>query len=143
MAPLVTLFLSGFTSATLLPGTSEALLLALLASGGDPVVMVVAASCGNVLGSIVNWLLGRYVNSLKHHRWFPVDEARLTRAEGWFKRFGVWLLLMSWLPVVGDPLTVAAGALRVGFWRFVLFVSVGKTLRYGFLAASFGWWFSG
>lgn len=143
MAALITLFISGFTSATLLPGTSEALLLVLLSGGGNPVVLVVVATCGNVLGSIVNWLVGRYVNSLKHHRWFPVSEVRLQQAENWFNRYGMWVLLMSWVPVVGDPLTVAAGALRVRFWSFVLFVSIGKLSRYATIAAGVGWWMGG
>lgn len=106
-------------------------------------VLVVVATCGNVLGSIVNWLVGRYVNSLKHHRWFPVSEARLQQAENWFNRYGMWVLLMSWVPVVGDPLTVAAGALRVRFWSFVLFVSIGKLSRYATIAAGVGWWMGG
>jgi len=143
VTPIITLFLSGFTSATLLPGTSEALLLLMLAAGGDPILLVASVTCGNILGSLLNWALGRYVNSLKHHRWFPVSEARLKRSEQWFKRFGLWLLLMSWLPVIGDPITVAAGVMRVRFWVFVILVGIGKLARYAVIAAGVGWWQAG
>lgn len=108
------LFLSALASATLLPGSSEAALLALLATGnGDPALLVAAATAGNVAGSLLNWSLGRYLLHLSAHPWFPVRPADYTRAAGWFRRHGIWLLLFSWVPVVGDPLTLAAGAARV------------------------------
>ena len=138
------LFLSAFTSATLLPGTSEAALLALLASGrGEPGLLVTVATVGNVLGSLVNWLIGRFLSAYRDRRWFPVRAATYDRAVGWYGRYGAWSLLMSWLPVIGDPLTVIAGALRVDFLRFVVLVSVGKGARYAFVAAAFLWWSQG
>ncbi len=131
------LFLSAFLSATLLPGTSEALLTALLLEGeADVALLLFAATAGNLLGSLVNWVLGRYFASFRERRWFPVTQASYDRAERWFTRFGSWSLLFAWLPVVGDPLTVAAGLLRVPFWRFFVLVGIGKAARYLFIAAA-------
>ena len=134
------LFASAFLSATLLPGSSEAVLAGLLALGrGDALVLVAVASLGNVLGSCVNWAMGRYLSAYRDRRWFP-GGALHGRAEAWFARHGKWSLLMSWLPVVGDPLTVLAGVLRVGFLPFVLLVAAGKTARYAFVAGAVLWW---
>lgn len=141
LAAYAGLFLSAFTSATLLPGSSEAALLALLATGrGEAISLVIVATVGNVLGSSVNWILGRFFSSFRDRRWFPVTEQSYDRAVAWYRRYGTWSLLLSWLPVVGDPLTVAAGALRVGWLRFLVLVSIGKAGRYAFLAAAFYWW---
>lgn len=131
------LFLSAFLSATLLPGSSEALLTALLLEGGsDVTLLLLAATAGNILGSLLNWFLGRYGARFRDRRWFPVTEESYARAERWFARFGSWSLLFAWLPIVGDPLTVAAGLLRVPFWRFFVLVGIGKAARYCFIAAA-------
>ncbi|MFC3166704.1 YqaA family protein [Paracoccus fontiphilus] len=135
------LFLSALASATLLPGSSEAALLALLATGnGDPALLVAAATAGNVAGSLLTWGLGRYVLHLSEHPWFPVRPTDYTRAAGWFRRYGIWLLLFSWVPVVGDPLTLAAGAARVRLLPFLLLVSLGKAGRYLAIFAAFAAW---
>ena len=135
------LFASAFLSATLLPGSSEAALLALLATGtGDVAILVLVATVGNVLGSVVNWGVGRFLAHLQDRRWFPVSRRAYERAAGWYRRFGVWSLLMAWVPVIGDPLTVVAGALRVGFMKFLVLVTIGKAARYIFLAAAFEGW---
>jgi membrane protein YqaA with SNARE-associated domain len=135
------LFISAFLSATLLPGSSEAALVALLALGkSDPMLLVAVATAGNVLGSIVNWALGRFFAHFADRPWFPVSPAAFDRATGWYARFGVWSLLFAWLPLIGDPLTVAAGVLRVGFWRFVALVTLGKAARYAFIALAFVGW---
>lgn len=135
------LFLSAFTSATLLPGSSEAVLLALLAIGqGDPALLLTVATAGNVLGSSVSWVIGRILSRMRDHRWFPVGSEAHARAISWFRRYGVWSLLLSWVPVVGDPLTLVAGILRVRLLPFLLLVSVGKAGRYGAPLAGFAWW---
>ncbi len=127
---LVALAVSAFTSATLLPGTSEALLLALAAVPAAPLWMLLAvASAANIAGSCVNWLIGRSAATLRGTRWFPEGRA-LTRAEDWFRRWGKWSLLASWVPVIGDPLTVVAGLLRVPFPVFLAIVAIAKTARY-------------
>ncbi len=140
-AALSGLFASAFLSATLLPGSSEAALIALLALGTvSPAVLVAVATAGNVLGSLVNWALGRFFAHFRDRRWFPVKEAAFARAEGWYKKFGVWSLLFAWAPVVGDPLTLIAGALRVDWRTFLLLVTLGKAARYGFVALAVAGW---
>ena len=135
------LFASAFLSATLLPGSSEAVLIGLLASGtGQPALLVAAASLGNIAGALVNWAMGRYFLRFKDKSWFPLKEATNARAQAWFARFGIWSLLLSWVPVIGDPLTLVAGIMRVPFGRFVLFVAIGKVLRYALIVMAWQSW---
>ncbi len=130
------LFLAAFAAATLLPAQSELLLVGVLLRGDWPAWLpVVVATAGNVLGSVVNWGLGRGVARFAGRRWFPVKPEALARATGWYARYGLWSLLASWLPVIGDPLTVAAGVLRTPLWLFVLLVTLAKGGRYALLAA--------
>ncbi len=100
------------------------------ADTGDAVVLWLVASTGNTLGAVVNWVLGRFCLHWQDRKWFPVKPDQLARAQAWFGRYGVWSLLMAWLPVVGDPLTFAAGMLRVNAWIFVILVATGKAARY-------------
>ena len=124
-------FASAFLAATLLPAASEVVLAGASTSTGANVLLLFGvASVGNTLGSVANWLLGRFLWRWREHRWFPVKPAALERASAWFQRFGVWSLLFAWLPLVGDPLTVVAGVLRVNFLPFLVLVAVGKTTRY-------------
>jgi membrane protein YqaA with SNARE-associated domain len=135
------LFLSAFLSATLLPGSSEAALIALLAAGDtSAAVLVTVATAGNVLGSTVNWMLGRFFAHFRGRRWFPVSQWSYERAEFWYRRYGVWSLLLAWLPIVGDPLTLVAGALRTDIRWFIVLVTAGKAARYLAVAAGFLWW---
>ena len=129
----LTLFISGFVAATLFPASSEVLLVTLQQQGYTPWLLWLAATSGNTLGSCVNWWLGRELLRFQHRRWFPVSEKALGRASRQFTRFGLWSLLFSWLPIVGDPLTLIAGVLRVRFWVFLVLVSLGKGARYGLL----------
>jgi membrane protein YqaA with SNARE-associated domain len=125
------LFLAAFIAATLLPAQSELVLSGLLLAGKQPVwALIAVASVGNILGSIVNWLMGRYVHHFSDRRWFPVKRENLVKAERWYNKYGRWSLLLSWAPVIGDPLTLAAGLLREPFWSFVLLVALAKTARY-------------
>lgn len=135
------LFFSALVAATLLPMQSEAVLVGLLLTERYPVAaLLLVATLGNVLGAVLNWLLGRYIERLRHKRWFPVSEARLDQAQRAYWRFGRWSLLLSWAPVIGDPLTVMAGVLREPFWRFLLLVSLAKAGRYLLLTAlTLGW----
>lgn len=128
------LFISALISSTLFPGGSEALLLYRLHEGGDAVTLVLVATCGNVLGSLITYAMGRLGNEAVHHRWLRMSEASLVRAEHWFGRFGQPALLLAWLPVVGDPLCLVAGLLRSPLFWFVLLVTAGKLARYAFLA---------
>jgi len=132
---LAALAVSAFTSATILPGTSEAALLALVLAEAAPVwLLLLVASAANVAGSAVNWTLGRWAAHLRGTRWLP-DGDGLRRAERWFRRWGKWSLLASWVPVIGDPLTLVAGLLRGRFGVFVLLVAVAKTARYAAIVA--------
>jgi membrane protein YqaA with SNARE-associated domain len=129
------LFLAAFVAATILPAQSELVLTGLLASGAySPVALVAVASVGNVLGSAVNWVIGRAIERFRGRSWFPVGPHALTRAERWYHRYGRWSLLASWMPVIGDPLTVVAGILREPLWSFLLLVALAKTGRYVVLA---------
>jgi len=126
------LFLSAFLAATVLPFSSEAVLAGLYAAkgGAEAGALLATASAGNTLGSFANFLLGRFFIHWRGARWFPVTAERLERAGAWFRRFGSWSLLFAWVPVVGDPLTVAAGVLRVNVWLFLTLVGIGKCARY-------------
>ncbi|MDO9623448.1 MAG: YqaA family protein [Pseudomonas sp.] len=136
LAAYLGLFFSAFGAATLLPLGSEVVFVSLLLSDAYLVWLLVAvASVGNVLGSLVNWLLGRHLEHFRQRTWFPVSEQRLQQAQGWYARYGRWSLLLSWVPIIGDPLTLVAGVMRERCWVFLLIVSLAKTGRYLVLAA--------
>lgn len=125
------LFLIAFAAATLLPLQSEAALLGLALSQQYSFGwLIAAASLGNIAGSTVNWQCGRSLERLKTRRWFPLKPATLERAEAWYRRYGRWSLFLSWAPVIGDPLTMVAGALREPLPSFLLIVALAKTARY-------------
>lgn len=136
LAAYLSLFLAAFLAATLIPAQSESLLTGLILAGGQPVAALVAvASLGNVLGALANWLIGRGVERFRGRRWFPASDAQLDRAQAHYSRFGYWSLLLAWVPIIGDPITVAAGIMREPLWRFLILVSIGKIGRYAVLAA--------
>ena len=99
-------------------------------------MLIVVASIGNILGSTVNWVVGRGIERLRDRPWFPVRPAALDRATDWYHRCGRWSLLLSWAPIIGDPLTVVAGVLREPLWSFVAIVAVAKVTRYLAIAAA-------
>jgi membrane protein YqaA with SNARE-associated domain len=130
------LFVTALLAATVLPAQSEAVLGYLDATGAhDARVLLLVATTGNVLGSVVNWVMGRYLVHFKERRWFPIKPAHIDRATAWFNRWGLWSLLLAWAPFIGDPLTFVAGILRVGFWPFLLLVAAGKAARYAVVLA--------
>ena len=135
------LFLAAFGAASLLPMQSEAVLVGMLLSGKYAALTLLAiATLGNVLGSVLNWLLGRSVERFRHKRWFPLSEQKLDRAQQFYRRYGRWSLLLSWMPIIGDPLTMIAGVMREPLWSFVLIVTLAKGTRYLRLtAATLGW----
>ncbi len=131
LAAYVSLFLSAFLAATIIPAQSEALLVLLITHGAYSVVaLIIVASVGNILGSIVNWWLGQRLESFRHKKWFPVKEKNLDKAQKLYMAYGRWLLLLSWVPIIGDPITMAAGILREKFAIFLLLVSISKISRY-------------
>ena len=127
------LFGSALLSSTLFPGGSEALLLYRLHQGADPFASVLTATAGNVLGSLITYGMGRFGRQAMQRRSEKTDQ-HIARAERWFKRFGRPSLLLAWLPIVGDPLCLVAGVLRVGVPIFLLLVTLGKLARYAVLA---------
>ncbi|WP_298184316.1 YqaA family protein [uncultured Pseudomonas sp.] len=137
----VGLFLAAFGAATLLPMQSEAVLVGLLLTDRYAAwTLLAVATTGNVLGSALNWLLGRSIEHYRHKCWFPVSEGKLEKAQLAYHRFGRWSLLLSWVPIIGDPLTVVAGVMREPFWSFLLIVTLAKATRYLLLAAvTLGW----
>jgi membrane protein YqaA with SNARE-associated domain len=135
-AALLGLFGSAFLAATLLPVQSEAVLVGLLLAEPDSAGLLIAiASLGNTLGAMVNWLLGLSIQRFRGRRWFPVSAKQLERAQQHYRRFGRWSLLLSWVPIVGDPLVLVAGILREKLWVVLLLTALAKTGRYLVLAA--------
>ena len=130
-AELLGLFVVALGAASLLPLQSEPALVGLLLLGESPAWLLVAvASLGNTIGSAINWWLGRQAARWRDRPWFPVAPDRLDRAIGWYRRWGRWSLLLSWAPVIGDPLTLVAGVLREPLGTFLLLVALAKTARY-------------
>ena len=125
------LFFSAFLAATLLPAQSEALLFIMAQSAAEHTWLLVGiATAGNVLGALVNWALGRYLLHFQDKKWFPVRKNGLERAERFYAKYGVWSLLLAWVPIIGDPLTLVAGVLRTPLRIFLPLVFLGKLLRY-------------
>ena len=128
------LFLLSFLSSTLLPLGSEWLLVLMLVKGYDPATSVLTATVGNSLGACTTWLVGRYGGDWLLARLFRINEQQRQRAEAWYQRYGILSLLFSWLPVVGDPLCLVGGLLKIRFTIFLLLVGVGKLVRYAVVA---------
>ncbi|MBO6676281.1 MAG: DedA family protein [Rhizobiales bacterium] len=130
------MFASAFLAATVFPAQSELVLIGFLTTGEQSVVaMLVVASIGNVLGSVVNYYLGIGIQTFRDRRWFPANEAQLSRARAFYHRWGRWSLLLAWMPIIGDPLTVVAGVMREPLWSFLVLVTISKVSRYLALAA--------
>jgi len=129
----LSLFLTAFAAATLLPAYSEVLLGTLASQGYSLLWLWFWATLGNTLGSVVNGVIGRQVDRFKNKRWFPVSELQLHKARNRFNRYGQWSLLLGWLPIGGDALTLVGGIMRVPWLNFVILVGIGKGLRYAFV----------
>ena len=129
-ASYLVLFGSAFLAATILPFYSEVVLFALLREGGDPVALVLTATLGNTLGAVVNWVLGRYLLHFQDRRWFYFSAAQIEKAQRWYQKYGFWSLLLAWMPVGGDALTLIAGIMKIRLWLFLVLVGTGKALRY-------------
>ncbi|MBL4667535.1 MAG: DedA family protein [Sneathiella sp.] len=136
MIELAGLGVTAFLSATLLPGSSEALLISLVLLGTEnPLSLLVVATFGNVLGSLLNWYIGAFFMSFQHKKWFPVSPKHMDKAQAWFTKYGIWTLLLAWAPVIGDPLTIIAGMLRTPIIPFLILVTIGKFIRYALITA--------
>ena len=135
------LFAAAFLSATIFPFQSEAVLFAMLvAEHYIWWALILVASVGNILGFVVNLFLGRSFAHFADRRWFPVKRHHMAKAESWYHRYGRWTLLLSWLPIIGDPLTIVAGVLREPLRVFIPLVALAKSGRYLAVGAlSLGW----
>lgn len=123
------LFVICFLAATLLPLASEGVLLLFLAANFDPVTCLIVATFGNSLGGLSNYFIGLLGKPDKLKRLFkkPQHYARMINS---VDKYGYWLALLSWLPIIGDPLVVALGFFRVKFWPFLILMIIAKFLRY-------------
>ena len=127
----LSLFTISFLAATILPFSSELTLAGLIATSNyDNLLLLIVASSGNVLGSVVNWALGFYLRNLTTKKWFPFKDKQIENSSKWFSKTGKWSLLFAWVPIIGDPLTLVAGLLRVKFIEFIILVTIGKVSRY-------------
>ena len=127
----LSLFTISFLAATILPFSSELTLAGLVTTSNyDNLLLLIVASLGNVLGSVVNWILGFYSRNFSTKRWFPFKDEQIEKSSKWFNKFGRWSLLFAWVPIIGDPLTLAAGLLRIRFIEFLVLVTIGKVSRY-------------
>jgi membrane protein YqaA with SNARE-associated domain len=128
------LFFLSFLASTLIPLGSEWLLVALLLKNHDPVIAVAIASVGNYFGACTTYAIGIYGSPLLVRKVLRIDEAAEQRADRFYARYGSWSLLFSWLPVIGDPLCLVGGLLKISFARFSLLVFAGKLARYATVA---------
>ena len=136
-----TLFISSFLSSTILPGHSEITLVTfIILEKYSQISLIFFASLGNILGSIINWYLGLYITKFISKSWFPFTKKQLDRVSLWYLKYGKWSLFLSWVPIIGDPLTIVAGIFRVPLIIFIIIVSISKVLRYifvGYIALKF------
>ena len=129
--------------ATIIPFGSEAYFITLLSlEKYNHFILFVVASVGNVLGSLFNWICGFYINFFIKKSWFPINNKIIDRGNKLFKKYGKWSLLISWFPLIGDPITFAAGTLRYPIIPFLVLVSIGKVGRYLIIYLSIIWAFN-
>ena len=127
----LSLFTVSFLVATIIPFGSEIYFASLLATDNYiSLLLLIAASTGNILGSVFNWICGYYAAYFIQKKWFPINQNQINKATNFFLKYGKWSLLLAWAPFIGDPLTFVAGTLRYSFLPFLLLVSVGKIARY-------------
>ena len=128
------LLIISFLAATILPFSSEVVLTSMyLSNSFETFFLLIFASIGNILGSITNWYLGKKITMFQDRKWFPVSPDQLNRSQKYFQKYGLWSLLLAWVPIIGDPLTLLAGVLKVRFGVFFLLVSISKISRYVFI----------
>ena len=138
MTTLLSLFIGAFLAATILPFSSEIMLVAALKAGEvSPSALVFVATLGNVLGALVNWGLGKTLLHWRDKKYFPFSANQLDKASSRFQKYGLWSLLFAWVPLIGDPLTFVAGALSVRLAPFLVLVTIGKAARYAFIGWAF------
>ena len=132
--PLLTLFFSGFTSATLLPGSSETLFLVMLSQQNwDTGLLILIVGIGNSLGGMSNWILGFLIRKglyKEKEKNQETEKKHRFKADKWLKKYGSPVLFFSFLPIVGDPLCLVAGLVKIHWLKALLYISLGKFFRY-------------
>ena len=127
----LSLFTIGFMVATIVPFGSEMYFATLLAMNKyNSILLLIAVSIGNILGSVFNWICGFYAAYFLKKKWFPINQNQIDKATNFFINYGKWSLLLAWVPFIGDPITFVAGTLRYSIYPFLLFVSISKIARY-------------
>lgn len=124
------LFVAAFLAATILPLSSEVVLSALLVSGLAPNSLIAIATLGNVLGALTNYALGYWASLKVIKQWLRMSDSDFTNAQQRFEKYGMLSLCFAWVPIIGDPLTVIAGVMRIRIIWFLVLVTLGKLLRY-------------
>jgi membrane protein YqaA with SNARE-associated domain len=138
---LLGLFATCLAAGSIVPIPSEAAFIGLILTGDFSLwTLLAVATLGNVAGSSINWFIGLGAARFEGKRWFPASAASLERARRWYHRYGRWSLLLSWLPLLGDPLTIVAGVMREPIGFFLLIVFIAKSSRYAMLAAATQAW---
>ena len=133
-----TLFFTALLAATLIPSSSEAFLVFLLSNNQGTIIgLLIVATMGNTLGSCINWWLGVQLEHYRYKPWFPITPKQLIKAQVFFQRYGYPSLLLSWLPIIGDPLTIIAGVMKMPFKWFVIIILLAKGTRYALLISIF------
>ena len=136
----LSLFTISFMVATIVPFGSEFFFGTLISIGKyNNFFLLIAASTGNVLGSVFNYFCGYFVIYFINKSWFPIKENKIKKATNIFNKYGKWSLLFSWVPFIGDPITFVAGTLRFSFIPFIILVSIGKVGRYLVIYISILW----
>jgi membrane protein YqaA with SNARE-associated domain len=130
------LFIASFLAATILPISSEVVLVSLLANNYDPAISVSLATAGNVLGSCVNYAIGLWGSFFIIKKVLRISHNAFEKAQHRFTKYGVMSLLFAWMPIIGDPLTVVAGALKIHIALFLMLVTAGKLIRYVVVASA-------
>ncbi len=133
------LFIGAFLAATLIPFSSDVLLVGLLAAGGDPVISIVVATLGNWLGGMTSYWLGWLGKWEWLERWFGINRQKLESQKQRVDRYGSLLAFFTWVPLVGDVMAVALGFYRTDFKKTALFMFFGKGARFVMWAALFYW----
>jgi membrane protein YqaA with SNARE-associated domain len=133
LSAYVSLFVAAFLAATVVPFSSEFAVAGLVSLGMNPHLTLLVATLGNSLGAAVSWALGRFLLHFQDRKWFPATPKNLERAQRWFRNYGIWSLLFTWLPVAGDALTFVAGIMRINFVLFFVLTAIGKGARYAVL----------
>ena len=128
------LFLASFLASTIFPLGSEVVVVLLISKGFNLPYVVLVASVGNYLGACTSYYIGMEGRMHVIEKRFKVTESHLRHAKRWVDKYGVWTLLFTWLPVVGDALPIVAGIMKIRFWEFSVFVFTGKLVRYAAVA---------